>query len=174
MFEDLDLETFWRKSEYADVNYVDDTLTDLKVASVERALKYTLPGAYVALMRFQNGGIPVRTNHRMSEATSWAEDHIAITGIYSIGSTKPYSLAGDFCTQFWIDEWGYPPIGVYFADCPSAGHDMLCLDYRICGPRGEPAVVHVDQDLDFKISVVAPNFETFIRGLEDDGAFDAG
>jgi len=40
------------------------------------------------------------------------------------------------------------------------------MDYRKCGPRGEPEVVHVDQELDYRISLVAKNFETFIRGLE--------
>jgi hypothetical protein len=50
-------------------------------------------------------------------------------------------------SQFHIDEWGYPPVGIYFADCPSAGHDMICLDYRACGTDGEPQVIHVDQDL---------------------------
>ena len=49
-------------------------------------------------------------------------------------------------SQFWIDEWGHPPIGIYFADCPSAGHDMIALDYRDCGKSGEPCVVHVDQE----------------------------
>ena len=57
---------------------------------------------------------------------------IAITGIDSIGGDKSCSLLGGFGSQFWVKEWGYPPIGVYFADCPSAGHDMLCLDYRAC------------------------------------------
>ena len=71
-----------------------------------------------------------------------------------------------------IDEWGYPPIGVYFADCPSAGHDMLCLDYRGCGADGEPQVVHVDQEVDYKTTFVAKDFASFIRGLEPDEAFD--
>lgn len=61
---------------------------------------------------------------------------------------------------------------VYFADCPSGGHDMLCLDYRACGPSGEPSVVHVDQELDYQITFVAPSFEAFIRGLQEEDAFE--
>ena len=66
-------------------------------------------------MRFQNGGMPRLTSHRTNERTSWSHDHIAITGIYSIGSEKPCSLCGGFGSRFWVEEWGYPPIGIYFA-----------------------------------------------------------
>ena len=170
--DDIDLEDFWDRSDYTEKTYVDDPLTGKKIAAVEEQLGYTLPAAYAALMRSQNGGIPRRTNHRTGELTSWAKDHIAITGIFAIGNARDCSLCGANGSQFWIDEWGYPPIGVYFADCPSAGHDMLCLDYSACGPNGEPTVVHVDQEWDYKITFVAPNFEAFVRGLEDDEAFD--
>lgn len=34
-----------------------------------------------------------------------------------------------------IDEWEYPAIGVAICDCPSAGHDMVFLDYRDCGKK---------------------------------------
>jgi hypothetical protein len=173
-FEGFDLANFWEPSDYAREQYQDDAPSDAQVADVERRLGYRLPPAYVELARHQNGGIPIRTCHRTSQRTSWAHDHIAITGIYSIGSARPNSLCGEFNTQFWIDEWGYPPIGLYFADCPSAGHDMLCLDYRACGPQGEPQIVHVDQDWDYKITLVAPNFEAFIRGLESENAFRVG
>jgi hypothetical protein len=64
-----------------------------------------------------------------------------------------------------IDEWGYPPIGIYFADCPSGGHDMLCLDYSQCGPEGEPRVVHVDQEREYKLTALADSFAQFIWGL---------
>jgi hypothetical protein len=49
---------------------------------------------------------------------------------------------------------------------------MVCLDYRACGPSGEPRVVHVDQEWDYQITIVAESFEAFIRGLEPDNAFE--
>lgn len=171
-FSDFDLSDFWEDSDYAMREYVGAAITDLDVARVEKKLGYKLPKSYIALMRTQNGGIPKRKNHRTSERTSWAEDHIAITGIYSIGKEKTYSLCGKFESSFWVSEWGYPQIGIYFADCPSAGHDMLCLDYRECDPTGEPRVVHVDQEREYKITFVAKNFESFVRGLEGDNAFE--
>ncbi len=156
---------FWEPSEYATKEYVDVPLSPALLERVERTLGYRLPAAYVELARHQNGGVPVRTCHRTAERTTWAEDHIAITGIYAIGETKPCSLLGEIGSAFWPSEWGYPEIGVYFADCPSGGHDMLCLDYTDCGPTGEPRIVHVDQEWDYKVTFVAPNFESFIRGL---------
>ncbi len=45
-------------------------------------------------------------------------------------------MTGHFGSQFMIDEWEYPPIGVYFAVTPSAGNEMVALDYRLCGPDG--------------------------------------
>lgn len=172
-FADFDVQKFWEPSEYALQEYVGAPLTDGVVAAVELELGYKLPTSYIQLMRFQNGGIPRRRNHRTKERTSWANDHIAIHGLFSIGSDKRHSLCGGFGSEFWVEEWGYPPIGVYFADCPSAGHDMVCLDYRACGPTGEPQVVHIDQEWDYKIVLVAESFEAFIRGLEEASAFDS-
>lgn len=171
-FADFDLKEFWEPSEYALKEYIAEPPTKAIISAVERKLGYKLPASYVELMRYQNGGIPRRTNHWTKERTSWANDHIAIHGIFSIASDKSHSLCGGFGSQFWVERWRYPPIGVYFADCPSAGHDMVCLDYRTCGPTGEPQVVHVDQEWEYKIVFVAENFEAFIRGLEDDSAFE--
>ncbi len=158
MQDNLDPSDFWEHCEYARQHYVEDSPTGETVARVEASLGYRLPAAYLELMRSQNGGSPLQKSHHTSQPTSWAEDHIAITGVFAIGHSKPYSLCGERGSRFWIDQWGYPAIGVYFADCPSAGHDMLCLDYRACGPRGEPTVVHVDQGRDFAITLVAPSF----------------
>ena len=172
VFRNFDITDFWEPSEYATKEYVGRQLDEATVRAVEQELGYRLPASYVKFMKFQNGGVPRRKNHRTKERTSWAHDHIAITGLYSVGSEKSNSLCGEFRSQFWVSEWGYPPIGVYFADCPSAGHDMVCLDYSECGPTGEPRVVHIDQEWDYKVVIVAPNFESFICNLEDESAFD--
>ena len=170
IFADFDLDHFWEDSASARRDYQANPPSAEQVAAVERELGYKLPDAYVELMQHQNGGMPLRCNHRAA-ANSWADDRITITGIFSIGAAKDYSLCGEMGSRFWVDEWGYPPIGVYFADCPTAGHHMVCLDYRECGPQGEPRVVHVDQRRDYKVLEIAPDFESFIRGLEGDEAF---
>lgn len=83
-------------------------VTHEAVAAVERELGFKLPAAYIEFMRFQNGGIPRRTNHRTKERTSWAHDHIAITGIYSIGGEKRCSLLGTFGSPTRHREQGRP------------------------------------------------------------------
>lgn len=171
-FEGMDLDSFWEDSNYAREQYVSDPPTDELISSVEEELGYKLPAAYIALMKHQNGGIPHNTSFPTDEATSWAEDHIAITGIMGIGRDKSYSICGDLGSPFMIEEWGYPDIGVVICDCPSAGHDVVMLDYRRCGKDGEPEVIHVDQEDDYEITFLAPNFESFIRGLVNDEDYD--
>ena len=169
---DFDSESFWNNSEYELKEYVDEPLTGALLSLVEKKLGYKLPQAYIELCRVQNGGAPVRTCHYTASSTSWAEDHVAISNIKGIGFKNQWSLCGDIGQNSALKEWGYPPIGVYFGDCPSGGHDRLCLDYRRLNARSEPMVVHVDQELDYKITHVATSFEAFLRNLEMEEAFD--
>ena len=169
---DFDAQHFWDDSAYALEAYTEPAPTDELIARVEADLGYRLPAFYVALMRTRNGGVPRHTCFPTTEATSWADDHIAITSISGIGFEKSNSLCGDLGSQFMIDQWDYPAIGVVVCDCPSAGHDLVMLDYRACGPAGEPAVVHVDQEDDYHITPLAPNFEAFVRGLVPEEGFE--
>jgi hypothetical protein len=185
IYGDFDISDLWLDTDGARKRYIGEPLSDELLASIEAELGYQLPQSYVALMRLQNGGLLARTSFRTSGLL------IDVVGIYGINRSKSASLGGiakqrDAWTgrnpetgvaihfpaksyrtgsQFWIEEWGYPPIGVYFADCLSGGHDMICLDYRASGPRGEPQIVHVSQESDYDVTVIAPNFETFIRTL---------
>jgi hypothetical protein len=171
-FDDFDLSNFWKQSEYALREYVSEPPTQELIASIEKELGYKLPASYIELMTNQNGGIPNNSAFPTDEPTSWAKDHVAITGIFGIGRDKTYSLYGALGSKFMMEEWGYPDIGIYFCDCPSAGHDMICLDYRKNGKHGEPEVVHIDQEDDYKITFLAENFECFIKGLVDDNVYD--
>lgn len=171
-FVGLDFSAFWNDSDYALREYVCDSFTDDFLASIEEELGYKLPRAYVALMRMHNGGIPVKTRFPIKKASSWAQDYIAIYGIMGIGREKPMAICGKFGSQFWIKEWYYPDIGVVICDCPSAGHDLVMLDYRKCGKDGEPEIVHVDQEDNYKVTFLAKDFETFICGLVNDGVYD--
>lgn len=170
-FAGMDMSVFWEDSSYARESYVSEPPTDELIASIEEELGYKLPASYIALMKVQNGGVPRNTCFPTEEATSWAEDHIAITGIMGIGRDKSYSLCGSLGSPFMIEEWGYPDIGVVICDCPSAGHDVVMLDYRHCGRDGEPEVIHVDQESDYEITYLAPDFETFIQGLVNEESF---
>ncbi|WP_306353909.1 SMI1/KNR4 family protein [Flavobacterium sp. '19STA2R22 D10 B1'] len=171
-FKDFDFSEFWDDNSYALNEYLEEAPTDEMIASIEKELGYKLPASYIELMKMHNGGIPVSTSFPTEESTSWAEDHIAICGISGIGKTKTYSLGGVHGSRFWIEQWEYPDYGVYICDCPSAGHDMILLDYRKYGKNGEPQVVHVDQENDYKITFLAENFEAFIRGLIPEDDFD--
>lgn len=172
LFSDMFLADFWEDSEYARESYQSEPPTDELIDSIEKELGYKLPSSYIHLMKHQNGGVPKNTSFPTQEPTSWAEDHIAITGIMGIGREKSYSLCGDLGSLFMIEEWGYPDIGVVICDCPSAGHDVVMLDYRACGKDGEPEVVHVDQEDDYEITFLANNFEEFIKGLVSEEQYD--
>jgi hypothetical protein len=170
-FEAFDFLTFWDNDDYSRKQYIGADVTDEMIQEAESELGYRLPQSYIEFLKQQNGGTPKNTNHHTKEPTSWADDHVAITGIFGIDKDKPSSLCGEFGSKFWVQEWGYPDIGICICDCPSGGHDMIFLDYGKCGPGGEPEVVHIDQERDYEKTFVAKDFETFIRGLEPDEHF---
>ena len=169
-FEGFDLSDFWEESVYADEAYTEAPPTDAQIAEIEAELGFRLPGSYLALMRSRNGGIPRRTVFPAEAAASQTAGRTVISGIMGIGRERRYALCGAAGSPFMIDEWEYPAIGVAVCTCPSAGHDMIFLDYRECGPQGEPKVVHIDQENDCRITPLADSFEAFIRGLISEDA----
>ena len=169
-FDGIDFDGFWDESDYSR-KQTEPPPSDALIAEVEAALGFQLPDAYVELARMRNGGCVERCCYPMSEPTSGSDDHIMITSSSAIGHSDN-ALLGSMGSQFMQQEWGYPSWGVVFTDNPSAGHDVLMLDYRQCGPQGEPSVVFVDQESDYEVTAVAPNFATFIRGLQSEGEFD--
>jgi hypothetical protein len=103
-FDGFDFSSFWDDRDYAIEEYVSAQPADELIESIEEELGYKLPASYIEMMKIYNGGIPVNTCFPTKEPTSWAEDHVAISGIMGIGREKSYSLCGDFGSPFMI-EW---------------------------------------------------------------------
>lgn len=159
VFENFDWNSFWEESDYALKEYVGKKPTDKEIEDIENELGYKLPGSYIELIKRCNGGIPAATLFCKGEYP------VYITGIYGIDKTKPYSLCGEMGSKFWINEWGYPDIGVTVADTISGGHHMIFLDYRECKKDNKPKGALVDQEDDYNIHVICDSFEEFIEGL---------
>jgi hypothetical protein len=139
-------------------------VTSAMVKAAERALGYKLPRSYVELIRTRNGGKPKRDCFPTSTPTSWAEDHIRINGICGLGGTWGID-SEELGSRYLIGEWGYPDVGIVVCQCPSAGHDVVMLDYSGCGRDGEPRVIHVEVEGKVEITPLADDFTAFLRAL---------
>lgn len=149
---------------FTDDNYYSGPpLSDDMVRAAEATIGFRLPPAYLELLREMNGGIPIRRCFLTAARTSWAEDHIEISGLLGIGSEE--GIDGKLGSAYLIQEWGYPNVGVVICDTPSGGHDTVMLDYRECGPEGEPQVVYIDDDR--AILPLAASFAEFANRLID-------
>lgn len=158
--KDFNWTGFWKDTDYAFESYIGRDVTDEDIKNAEAELGYTLPTAYIELLKNHNGGVVNKNCFINNEG-----DCVYVTGIYGIDRDKKNSIFGQFGNEFWISKWEYPPIGVVVADTISGGHDMIFLDYRECGPTGEPKVVRVDQEGDYSITLLADNFGDFIKNL---------
>lgn len=158
--KDFNWTGFWNDVDYAFESYIGKPVTDKDIKDAESELGYTLPAAYIELLNNHNGGVLNKNCFINNNG-----DCVYVTGIYGIDRDKKNSIFGQFGNEFWISKWEYPPIGIVVADTISGGHDMIFLDYRECGPTGEPKVVRVDQEGDYSITLLADNFGDFIKNL---------
>ena len=152
----------WDDRQYSREHYIGKPASEEDIAEAEKALGYKLPESYKELIRVHNGGILKKNAVTVDDTDYYAE------GLYGIDPEVENSvLSEEFGHRFWIEEWGYPEIGIAIADTPSAGHDMFFLDYRKCGQEGEPGVVLIDQGFDYLIIPVADSFEEFLDILHE-------
>jgi len=163
-----DAPDFWEDFFDDSNGFTGPPLTEEMIAEAEAALGYRLPQSYLRLIRVKNGGSPKRQAYPTGK-TGWADDHVRVVEILGIGGT--WGIVG---SRHWSREWGYPDVGVVVGETPSAGHDTIMLDYSECGPEGEPRVIHVETETRDapEVQVLAPDFETFLRGLVDHRPFD--
>ena len=155
---------FWSTGTYG----VQPPLTDEAVRDAEKVLGVRLPEALLELLRVQNGGIVVRERSAFptAEPTSWAPDHVPFDSVMGIGRVpRTLSLLD---SPYLVGEWGLPsPVVLLTGD----GHTWVALDYRECGPEGEPSVVWLDAESETE-SPLAPDLRSFLAGLVPAEDFD--
>jgi hypothetical protein len=136
------------------------------IRAAEAKLGYKLPKAYLRLLRIKNGGSLKRDCVPVPGRDDWPPDYYELSGIQGIGGQWGIDAKG-LGSRDLIKGWGYPDVGVVVGQTPSAGHDIFMLDYSVCGPRGEPRVIHVETETagDPEVKVLAADLETFLRGL---------
>ncbi|MDO7906254.1 SMI1/KNR4 family protein [Paenibacillus sp. JX-17] len=159
---ELDLMNFWDDSEHALEQYVLSPPTDEQIASVEEELVFKLPASYVQMMKLHNGGVPSQRYY--PAGTSGAAGFVEVAAILGIGRDKPYSLCGEQGSRSRVIHENYPEFGVIIGECTAPG-EVIMLDYRPSGNDGEPEVVHVNKDQNFKVTHLAPDFASFVKGL---------
>jgi SMI1-KNR4 cell-wall len=166
-FQDFDFANFWDESEYAQKEYPNTPLNPEIISNVEQKIGYKLPLSYLAFMRFRNGGIPKKNSFAINNNP----EHVAqVEDFFGIGDQAWTSLCGTLGHTYMIEECLYPPIGVYIGTS-YGGHVLVVLDYSEM-TNGEPCVVIIDTECDDRRTFLAPNFETFVRGLRDEEGID--
>lgn len=139
------------------------------VREAEQLLGVLLPLAYLEVLGVQNGGYlyrkTVQPAERPDQFGGSASEYILDGPISGLDPDRWDSLPK--LLEVARQEWDLPPGFIPFA---GDGHFWLCLDYRTCGPEGNPRVTHTITS-DFpgkppKEFLVAETFEALIRGLQ--------
>lgn len=146
---------------------VQPPLTDQLVAEAERALRVALPGSLLDLLRHQNGGVVAadRDAFPASRPNSWSADHVPFETVMGIGRRgKALSMLD---SPYLVREWGLPtPVALVSGGGPCS----IALDYRVCGPHGEPSMTWFDAELEEELHL-APAFRSFVEGLAPSADF---
>jgi hypothetical protein len=164
-FKGMNLNLFWDKK--FDKN-IPKKLTNEMVKNAEEKLKYKLPLSYIELLKNHNGGYPLNTYFQIKDNKFGQNNYIEIVKIFGIGTDD--GIDSEYGSDYLINEWEYPNIGILICSCPSAGHDSVFFDYSECGINGEPKIVHIDLEISEEpvITILANNFEEFICGLSNE------
>jgi hypothetical protein len=131
-------------------------LSPQAVAEAQRQLGVRLPASLLALLEVRNGGT-VAEEHAAFPTTG--DDYVELDHVMGIG--PPGGALTLLDTPYLVEEWGLPsPVVLLSGD----GHTWVALDYRECGPQGEPSVTWFDADRETELRL-APDFASFVAGL---------
>lgn len=139
------------------------SITTEMVSQAERSLGVRLPESYLDLLRISNGGFLRYRSFPTDQPNSWDDDSLEIRDIQGIG--YPRGLDSELGSRYLCAEWGYPEHMIYLS---GDGHTGFFLDYRVCGPSGEPSVAWLDVEEEPAIDIqLAPTFSDFLSRLQE-------
>ncbi|WP_433663955.1 SMI1/KNR4 family protein [Nocardia sp. CA-128927] len=149
--------SFWGDSDYG----VFPPLTDEAIREAEDRFGVTLPASLVRLLRVQNGGTVAKQRNAFPfpPHTPGGDRYAPFDVVMGISPADAFVSMLD--TPYLVAEWGLPTPIVLLA---GNGHWWVGLDYRSCGPQGEPSVAFFDADRESSLTL-ASDFETFLQGL---------
>lgn len=139
-------------------------ITPNLIREAERELGVSLPGAYLNLIKGCNGGYlrPERSFITPPVPLSCRGDQIEVREIPGIGYEQ--GLDAPFGSKYLCAEWEYPPKNCVWFE--GDGHWCLLMDYRECGPKGEPSILFADSEAEpMEFVTLAPSFEAFLSLL---------
>ena len=146
------------------IDGIQTKFTDSLRRWAEKKLDVRLPESYVALLKKRNGGALRLTAIKMRRPKDWPWDHgyvYTFNEIVGVDRKNQRSI-----TSFAEEAWSLPEGLIPFA-CDN--HFWLCLDYRRCGPDGEPTITDHDDESAGEFRV-ARSFEELLSRL----IFDCG
>ncbi|MFE7796915.1 SMI1/KNR4 family protein [Nocardia sp. NPDC057440] len=160
-FEEV-ITSFWQDP--IEDNHV--ALTDAAIRDAEEKLGVRLPASLLRLLRVRNGGhVAAHWDAFPVEGSSWSEHYACFDYLEGILDEDDSPTILD--TPYLVREWELPsPVVLLHGD----GHWWVALDYRACGPTGEPSVVEIDSDGP-DVVFLAPDFESFVEELTSSERF---
>ncbi len=139
---------FWYESTSATYS----ALTDEMVEGNGRHLGVTFPSLLIGLLRRLNGGCPHNTVFNFPndviegniglQSSNYIQEIFGIHPLVAKVNGQGWSDHKDFADHFEYR----PPDGIILFALLGSDRDFLSLDYRTCGPNGEPGIVIYDSE----------------------------
>ncbi len=149
-------------------NSVLPPLTQDVIVAAERELGLALPADLLRLLRTQNGGVVADAwDACPADPNFYAADHVPFDHLHGLGPAGLPEVTTLLDTPYLVQEWDLPSPVLLLS---GQGHYWVALDYRTCGPTGEPSVTWIHNEMEHELPL-APDFRTFVERLTPDSSY---
>lgn len=138
------------------------------INKIECSIGIKFPDTYIKLIRYHNGGTPLKDSFKYFDQFHLKEMRSGI-GVFIILQENDFQSV---YSLFKEPPEFFPDGLVAFAE--DGGGDFMCFDYRKGWDLIDPPIVYWshESDIDKSVSFIANNFEEFINMLEEPEDFE--